>query len=126
MAARRIRLLDASWITALVVLAVCGCVLLDSTGTQQLGLIAGRDVAGYTGLTLIGWRIVGNHASAVLSVGYAVAAALLGYGAADQTAFWAWPVAMPDDVAAMATAVAFCAAGLATFTWSSALKAVRV
>ena len=125
-AARRIRLLDAAWIGLLVVIAVCGCVALDFTGTQQLGVIAGRDVAGYVGLTLLGWRIVGSHASAVLSVGYAIAAALLGYGAAGTTQLWAWPVAAPDDTAAIVAAAVFCLAGLATVTWSNALKAVRV
>jgi len=124
-AARPIHLLDGAWIAALVVIAVAASTVLDTSGPQQLGLIAARDTVGYIGLTLIGWRILGNHASAIVSVGYAIAAALLGYGAAGKTAPWAWPVAGPRDSLAMVVAIAIGCAGIATLANSSFLRAFR-
>jgi hypothetical protein len=121
-AVRRIRLIDTSWILALAVAGLA--VALVASGRQQVGIIAGRDLAGYLGLTMIGCRILGNQASAVLPVGYAIASAMLGYNSGT-IASWAWPVAAPHDSAAMALALGTCLAGLVTLARSPVARAVR-
>jgi len=121
-AVRRIRLIDSTWILALAVAGLA--VALVASGRQHIGIIAGRDMAGYLGLTMIGCRMLGNQASAVLPVGYAIVSAMLGYNSGT-IAWWAWPVAAPGDSAALALALGTCLAGLVTLARSSAARAMR-
>lgn len=67
-------------------------VALDAAHVQAMGAEAGRNLAGYVGLALIGRYFVGERAATVFPLAAALAAALFGRGYGGIAA-WAWPLA---------------------------------
>lgn len=96
-ASRPLRLLDSAYALSAANLTLASCALARALGEGALALAAGRNALGYVGLTLIGHRLLGPHAAAVLAVGYVVVATLFGSGPDGQPRRWAWPLAAPDD-----------------------------
>lgn len=104
-ASRPLHLLDMSYAVVSALLTLMACVIVWwGTGTE-LALAAGRNALGYVGLTLIGRRVLGAHAAAVLPTSFVIAAALFGASAGRYGRWWAWPIASVGDPIAWISAV---------------------
>jgi hypothetical protein len=78
---------------ALLATGVCGVIWFISGNAWSLyTLEAGRNTAGYLGLTLLARPIVGPRAAAIPAVVASIVAALLGSHADGSARWWAWPI----------------------------------
>lgn len=73
---------------ALLVLAVMGG--LQVAGWSALGLAAGRNAVGFIGLAMIGRRIIGRDAAAVVPAAAVVLIAFFGGDTTGAPEWWAW------------------------------------
>ena len=104
-ASRPIRLLDTAYALAAATLMLVVGACIYALGTTTLVLSAGRNVLGYVGLMLVGRRILGTQAAAVLPAGVVIGTALLGRRSDGQPRWWAWPLADADNAWAWGIAV---------------------
>jgi hypothetical protein len=112
-ASRPLLLFDVVYALSAATLALAVCILARIFGGTDLALAAGRNALGYIGLTLLGRRILGGHAAAVLPASFAIAASLFGMGAGWQPRWWAWPIATADAPLAWGSAVVLLLLGAA-------------
>lgn len=112
-ASRPLHLLDAAYALSTAGLTLAACALSQRLGGTDLALAAGRNALGYVGLTLIGGRLLGVHAAAVLPVGCAIATCLLGSTVYREPRWWAWPIAPADNSLSWGLAVACLFLGIA-------------
>ncbi|MCG5214892.1 hypothetical protein [Streptosporangium sp. KLBMP 9127] len=82
---------------------------LTVAGVESHGFAAARNLAGFTGLALLGGAVWRHDAASVLPSAYLFAVALAG-----GDSWWAWPVDPSSAVSSLAAALTALAAGLAT------------
>lgn len=104
-ASRPLKLFDVGYAFSAALLALAACVLVWLTSGTDLALAAGRNVLGYIGLVLVGRRLIGAHAAALLPAGFAIAVSLFGTGIGRQTRLWAWPLAGAYDPIGWSSAI---------------------
>lgn len=112
-ASRPLPLLDAAYALCAAILTLAICALLWLIGDNELMLAAGRNAVGYVGMALVGRRIVGSDAAAILPVGFAFFVSLFGTGADRQPYWWAWPLYLPGDLLAWAIVAMLLSFGVA-------------
>lgn len=97
-AGRRIRLLDAAYAACGTALTVGACGLVSTTlPPGNPALAAGRDAMGYVGLALIGRRLVGPQAGALLPSSYLILSSLVRPTSTLWSGTWGWALATSDN-----------------------------
>ncbi|MFJ6565666.1 hypothetical protein ACIQMV_38695 [Streptomyces sp. NPDC091412] len=115
-AVRRIAALDS--LLAITVVAATAAVAVPvaagwiSSANGSITESAVRNLACYTGLALIGRKILGNHASTVIPTLLALTVSVFGYGPEQTAHWWAWPAAHPSDMLPWAGSTALLIIGL--------------
>lgn len=106
--------------TALLVLGVMGG--LQVAGWSALGLAAGRNAVGFIGLALIGRRIVGRDAAAVVPAAAAVLIAFFGGDTIGTPEWWAWIATPTSDIRSWLVAGGLLAVGAVAVGLASAQR----
>lgn len=111
-AVRRMRVLDAAYAAAVAGLTLIACLTSAIWADVPLGIVAGRNAVGYIGLMLLGGRILGRHAAALVPAGLILFMALFGGDASGHPRWWAWPMRDTSESFTWAAAGALLVAGL--------------
>jgi len=107
---RPLRLWDTAYAVTAATLALGACAVAWALSETNLALGAGRNAVGYVGLALIGRRLLGSQAAAMLPAAFVVGSALFGGGAGGPD-WWAWPLVDADQLPSWVVAVALLALG---------------
>lgn len=110
-ATRSISVLDTLFALSAATLTLIACALVRLIGETDLAIAAGRNALGYIGLMLIGRRVLGNQAAAVVPAGFVVVTALFGRGVGRPSRWWAWPLAAANNWYAWMIAVGLLSMG---------------
>ncbi len=105
-------------LSGLLLLGTCGLVLVVAPWPgQDAPLAMARNVAGLSGLSLIGTRLLGARLSWIppLTVGLVALLAPM-----EAVSWWAWPATPGGDRGAMAGGIVLLVLGLGGFAWSGA------
>ncbi|MCG8352170.1 MAG: hypothetical protein MI924_30760, partial [Chloroflexales bacterium] len=97
MAGRRLRGWDAAYVLGAALGAAGLCILTASWTESEWALGAGRNALSYLGLVLLGRRVLGAHAAAMLPLGALIGGALLGTSPNGQPPQWAWLLVSAPD-----------------------------
>ncbi|ONH60492.1 hypothetical protein CcI49_10400 [Frankia sp. CcI49] len=106
------RWLDCAVMVMTAAIGMLAGTLLQVTGLNDQGFAAGRNMAGYIGLSLVGVAIVGAQASSLFPVTVAVVTSSLGAQVNGQARSWAWPAAGAESLLALVVALATLVLGL--------------
>jgi hypothetical protein len=115
-AVRPLRALDAAYAAAVAGLALAACLACALLVDATLGAAAGRNAIGYVGLMLLGGRMFGSHAAALVPASLILFMALFGGDASGRPRWWAWPLRDAGEPMTWAVAAALLAAGLLAWT----------
>jgi hypothetical protein len=96
-ASRPLRLLDVIYTLAMAIITLAMCMLVWTIKETPLAMAAGRNALGYVGLTLIGRRMLGAQAAAILPAAFALASPIVGLRGTGEPHVWTWSLVMIDD-----------------------------
>jgi len=118
-AGSRLPLLRVSHLGGLLLISGAGLLLVASGWSgAEIELVLARNLAGYTGLALIGARLLGAGIGWVAPLGYASLALVV-----DASTRLGWPQRIPVDRSSMAVAALLLVAGLGLVTlWGARLS----
>ncbi len=110
-AARPVARLDACFALLVTLSALGVSALVQISGWSDFGYAAGRNALGYTGLMLIGRRLVGGDAGTLVPAAALLFVAAFGGDDSGRPRWWAWVVAPYADGLSWAFAVGLLLAG---------------
>ncbi len=115
-AVRPVRALDATYAIVVAGLALAACCVCALGTDAALGFTTGRNAVGYVGLMLLGGRILGRHAAALVPAALLLFVALFGGDASGHPRWWAWPLRDPSESITWVFAAVLLALGLVSWT----------
>jgi hypothetical protein len=109
---QRLRALDAVYAAGVAGLVLIMCWMCAAVAGAELALAAGRNAVGYTGMMLLGARMLGRYAAPLVPAGMILFLAIFGADASGQPRWWAWPLRATGEFHPWAVAVGLILVGL--------------